>query len=64
MAAVLDAADPGYRSELERQLAAQGWARLWVPQDEAAHERPEPIPDLRGERELPVLIIAGIDSRP
>ena len=61
VAAVLDAAEPGYRAELERQLAGQGWARLWLPQDVDAQERSEPIPDLRGERELPVLIVAATD---
>ncbi len=29
--AVLEAADPGYRAELDRQLAAQGWARAMGP---------------------------------
>ncbi len=60
-AAVLDAADPGYRAELERQLGDQGWARLWVPEDGATRERAEPIADLRGPRDLPVLIVAGVD---
>ena len=59
--AVLDAADADYRAELDRQLAAQGWARLWVPEDGVALERSEPIPDLRGARDLPVLIVAGVD---
>ena len=61
VAAVLDAADPGYRAELERQLGDQGWARLWVPEDGATRERAEPIADLRGPRDLPVLIVAGVD---
>jgi alpha-mannosidase len=62
VAAVLDAADPGYRAELDRQLSAQGWARLWVPEDGAARERADPISDLRGPRDLPVLIVAGADA--
>ena len=58
---VLDAADPGYRAELDRQLAAQGWARVWVPADGDGSESKEPLPDLRGVRALPVLIVAGGD---
>ena len=60
-AAVLDAADPGYRTALEGQLSGQGWARVWVPEDGDARARSEPITDLRGPRDLPVLIVAGID---
>jgi hypothetical protein len=61
VAAVLDAADAGYRAELDRQLGAQGWARVWVPQaDDGAGT--EPIPDLRGPRALPVLVVAGADA--
>ncbi len=62
VAAVLEAADPGYRTELDRQLSGQGWARLWVPEDLAGRERSEPLPDLRGPRALPVLIVAGVGS--
>ena len=61
VAAVLDAADSRYRAELERQLSGQGWARVWVPEDGIARERAEPITDLRGARDLPVLIVAGVD---
>jgi alpha-mannosidase len=60
-AAVLDASDPGYRTALERGLSGQGWARVWVPEDGDARARSEPITDLRGPRDLPVLIVAGID---
>ncbi len=59
--AVLDAADPSYRAELERQLSGQGWARLWVPESDEARGRDEPISDLRGPRDLPALVIAGSD---
>jgi alpha-mannosidase len=62
VAAVLDAADPGYRSEVERQLAGGGRARVWVPEDGDAPGRDEPITDLRGVRALPVLIVAGADA--
>jgi alpha-mannosidase len=61
VAAVLDEADARYRAELDRQLTDQGWARVWVPEGDDAHQRTEPIPDLRGARELPVLIVAATD---
>ena len=61
VASVLDEADAGYRAELDRQLASSGQARLWVPDDGAALRRNEPITDLRGARDLPVLIVAGVD---
>ena len=54
-------ADGRYRAEFDRQMADKGWARVWVPESDDAHERLEPIPDLRGARELPVLIVAGAD---
>ena len=62
VAAVLDGADPGYRTEFDRQLASGGRARLWVPEDGDARRRAEPITDLRGARDLPVLIVAGVDA--
>jgi alpha-mannosidase len=62
VASVLDEADPAYRAELDRQLAASGRARVWVPEDGAAWGRNEPITDLRGARDLPVLIVAGVDA--
>ena len=62
VAAVLDGADPGYRTEFDRQLASGGRARLWVPEDGDAQRRAEPITDLRGARDLPVLIVAGVDA--
>ena len=61
VASVLDEADPAYRAELDRQLAVSGHARVWVPEDGAAGRRNEPITDLRGARDLPVLIVAGAD---
>jgi hypothetical protein len=64
VAAVLAAAPSGYRTELDRQLKAQGWARLWIPEDRAAagEAHAEAIPDLRGPRDLPVLVVAGRDA--
>jgi alpha-mannosidase len=61
---VFASADPGYRAELERQLAARGWARLWIPPLEPGRPAGQPaagIPDRRGIRDLPVLVVAGAD---
>ena len=58
-AEVLASADPVYTAELNRQLAANGHARVWVParQPLAAVWRPDA--DLRGVLALPVLIVAA-----
>jgi len=61
-ARVLDAAGEVYAARLAGQLAATGRARLWVP---AARDRAAtwvPGADVRGERDLPVLIVAGRDQ--
>jgi alpha-mannosidase len=61
-ARVLESADGRYASSLARQLAATGQARVWVP---AARDRAAtwvPGADLRGPRDLPVLIVAGRDG--
>jgi alpha-mannosidase len=60
-AALLDAAGGDYASELERQLKERGWARLWVPAARPLVETWRPDADLRGVRELPVLVVAGRD---
>jgi alpha-mannosidase len=62
VASVLAAVDPGYRAELDRQLAGRGWARLWIPAIGPAGQPPERIPDRRGVRDLPVLVVAGVDA--
>ena len=62
VAELLESAGAAYRTELDRQLADQGWARLWVPSTRPRGERSEPIPDLRGVRDLPVLVVAGADG--
>jgi alpha-mannosidase len=62
VAELLDSAGAAYRTELERQLADRGWARVWVPALRPRGERSEPIPDLRGVRDLPVLVVAGRDA--
>ncbi len=70
-AAVLDAADgpdaamagrPLLRAELERQLAERGRARILVPAAPRSTGPTDPIPDLRGVRDLPVLVVAGRDE--
>jgi alpha-mannosidase len=58
-AAVLAAAGDGYAEELERQLEADGVARVWVPADAPLTQRWVPGADLRDARALPVLIVAG-----
>jgi alpha-mannosidase len=59
---LLDAADPGYAAELRRQLAAGGRARVWVPAERPLAEVWVPNADLRAERALPVLVVAGRDE--
>ena len=60
-AAVLATA-PADAAELDRQLAATGRARVWVPAERPLAEVWEPSADLRGERALPVLVLAGRDD--
>jgi len=58
-AAVLAAASPVYAAEVERQLAAHGSARVYVPAAVALTDVWRPDADLRGVGDLPVLIVAG-----
>ncbi|EHB56290.1 glycoside hydrolase family 38 [Mycolicibacterium rhodesiae JS60] len=58
-AAVLAAADHAYTAELRRQLSAGGQARVWVPATRPLTEVWQPDADLRGVRDLPVLIVDG-----
>ncbi len=58
-AAVLAAAGPGYADEVDRQLAASGQARVWVPATKALAGVWLPNADLTGVLDLPVLIVAG-----
>ncbi|SRX92086.1 Alpha-mannosidase [Mycobacterium tuberculosis H37Rv] [Mycobacterium shimoidei] len=60
--AVLAAADPAYTIELDRQLADQGCARVWVPAAAPLAQTWLPGADLRDPRALPVLVIAGRDD--
>ncbi|HTW09967.1 MAG TPA: NEW3 domain-containing protein, partial [Acidimicrobiales bacterium] len=62
VAAVLQAAGPRYAAELERQLAEEGVACLLVPPEMPLAQVWRPNADLRGPRQLPVLVVAGSDS--
>ena len=61
--AVLAQADPIYAKELDRQLAATGRARVWVPAATPLASVWLPGADLRGVRALPVLVIDGSDEK-
>ncbi len=58
---VLEAADPAYATELERQFGARGWARLWIPASGPERRSLDGLADRRGLQDLPVLIVAGAD---
>ena len=59
---LLEDAGPRYADELDRQLSEESSARMWVPAEVPSGRRPEPIPDLRGVRDLPVLVLSGVDT--
>jgi alpha-mannosidase len=61
-AGVLTAADERYTAELRRQLDASGTARMWIPARRTLRETWRPQADVRGYRDLPVLVIAGADE--
>ncbi len=58
---LLAAASPAVTAELEEQLAATGAARVWVPAGQSRARAFAPGADLRGPRDLPVLIVAADD---
>ena len=58
---MLESAGPSFREELARQLGQRGGARLWVPAARPFDEVWAPNADVRGPRDLPVLIVAGSD---
>jgi alpha-mannosidase len=58
-AAVLAAAPAEVAAALERQLGAAGTARAWVPATRSRADAFAASADVRGVRDLPVLIIAG-----
>jgi alpha-mannosidase len=58
-ASVLAACDPAVSDRLAKLLAEEGTARLWVPAARSRAEALGPDADVRGPRDLPVLIVAG-----
>ncbi|HUA42701.1 MAG TPA: glycoside hydrolase family 38 C-terminal domain-containing protein [Streptosporangiaceae bacterium] len=58
---VLDAAGPEATATLGAQLAAVGAARLWLPATSSRAEAFAPGADLRGPRDLPVLLVVADD---
>ena len=60
-ARLLDAAGPGAAAELSRMLAGGGSARLWIPAAQSRAAAFAPGADVRGLRDLPVLVVAGPD---
>jgi alpha-mannosidase len=62
VARLLEASQTSYRAELDGQLAANGWARVWVPATPRDRDAFDAFPDLRGRRDLAVLIVAGRDA--
>jgi len=58
---VLASVGPGAAAALADQLAATGAARLWVPASRSRADAFVAGADLRGARDLPVLIIAAAD---
>jgi len=62
VAEVLEDAGAAYKTELEDQLARQGWARVLVPPTHSLTERWRPNADLRDTRALPVLVVAASDE--
>lgn len=61
VAKVLEAAGAAYREELEAQLGRAGLALLLVPPERPLEEVWVPNADLRGLRDLPVLVVASAD---
>jgi alpha-mannosidase len=60
-AEVLAAAGPAAAAEMERQLGAAGTARIWIPAARSRQDAFGPGADVRGARDLPVLIVAADD---
>jgi alpha-mannosidase len=60
-AEVLSAADPGVAKRLAQLVADTGAARLWIPAAKARTASFGPGADLRGPRDLPVLVVATAD---
>jgi alpha-mannosidase len=60
-ARLLAEAGPRFAADLGQQLAAGGGARVWVPATRSREQVFAPGADVRGARDLPVLIVAGDD---
>ena len=60
-AEVLAACDPSVAKRLSALVAEDGTARLWVPATQSRAAAFAPGTDLRGPRDLPVLIVAAAD---
>jgi alpha-mannosidase len=58
---VLAACDPAVAKRLSALVAEDGQARLWVPAVQSRAQAFAPGADLRGPRDLPVLIVAAAD---
>ncbi|GIF53723.1 glycosyl hydrolase family 38 [Asanoa ferruginea] len=61
-AAVLAAAGPDHAAAFDRQLAATGAVRMWLPAARPLDEVWQPSADLTGLRDLPVLLVASTDD--
>ncbi|MEB4208126.1 NEW3 domain-containing protein [Mycobacterium sp. 94-17] len=61
-AAAVLAGAPVYAEELQRQLAATGRGRVWVPAEAPLDAVWVPDADLRAPRALPVLVVDGTDE--
>jgi hypothetical protein len=61
-AEVLAACDPAVAKRLAQLVAESGTARLWVPASQSRAAAFAAGADLRGPRDLPVLIVAAADS--
>jgi hypothetical protein len=60
-ARLLAEAGSWFAADLDRQLASGGFARVWVPAVRSREHVFAPGGDVRGSRDLPVLIVAGDD---
>jgi alpha-mannosidase len=63
VADLLHQSPPNVRAELDAQLAATGTARLWVQAAQPLSAVWRPGADVRGTRDLPVLVVAGTDPQ-
>src|SRR6266498_1406078 len=63
VASLLDRGPPESTMELKAQLAATGKARLWIQAARPTRGVWRPGADVRGIRDLPVLLVAGADEQ-